>query len=203
MNENLKSLNAQLAKVREAQSEVSGKLGDIGAERHEIETAANDRAAAVSAAEQDLVDSLAREELGEKSDVEAARQRLNAARAQAENGVGTAQRLRVLDVLAARFNAEATALHEKAAGLMREIAAAEAEILRAKAEALRDEATAAMRTIARLEHELPVLRNLIVERGGSWDMQPLSEGAIAHQYRASVVGRNVAADLLADLQAAA
>lgn len=204
MNETLKALNAELAEIREAQSKLAAKLGDIGAERHEIETAASDRAAAVSAAEQELVEQLALEELGEQSDAEGAQQRLNAARLKAENGVEAAQRLRVLDALRARFDAEAQALHEKAATLMAQIAAAEVEILREKAAALRDEAVAAMRLIARVDLEVPALRTLIAERGGSLEFQPLhSLETMAYQYRTSMMGRNVAAELMADLMAAA
>lgn len=203
MNENLKTLHAELAEIRDAQSKLAVKLGDIGAERHEIETAASARAAAVSAAEQELVDQLALEEVGEQSDAEGARQRLNAARVQVENGVEAAQRLRVLDALRARFESDNQALHEKGVGLIAEIAAAEVEILRAKATALRDEAAEAMRLIARVDLEIPALRRLIEARGSSLPLPPLpGVEAIVEQHRMSMIGRNVAAELLAELEAA-
>lgn len=199
MNDDLKLLHAQLAEVRTDKSKLAAKLGELGAERHTLETVASESADAVTAAELALVDALAADELGEPADIEGAQQRLDAARLQATSGTDSAQRLMVLDALKARFNTEGATLHARGDALLAEIAAAEVEILRAKTVALRDEATAAMLLLARLEYDLPALRALIVERGGVWDFPQLSEAGIGVMYRAS--GRNATTELLAELAA--
>lgn len=174
----LKDLNQQLATVRNGQAELAAKLGEIGAERHAIETASNDRAASIAAAEQALIDALAAAELGEQSDVEGARQRLNEASLQAQNGIEGATRLRVLDALRQRHEADHQALHEKGVGLIEQIKRAEIDALNDLANDLRNEAKAAMETTVRTESLLNAVRAELNERGANYTLPPLSELAI-------------------------
>lgn len=176
---NLKSLNAQLAQVRADQAKASARLGDIAAERFDIESNPAGKAATVAAAEQDLIENLARQELGDPCDVPAAEKRLADAKAQPDDGIATAARLRVLDVLKARFETEHAALHEKGLAIQAEIRTAEVEALNDLANELRNEAKTAMETVARSDSLLIAVRVELNARGANFTLPQLSEIAVA------------------------
>jgi hypothetical protein len=180
---NLKSLNAQLAQVRADQAKASARLGDIAAEKFGIESNPAGKAATVAAAEQDLIENLARQELGDPCDVPAAEKRLADAKAQPDDGIATAARLRVLDVLRQRLELEHAALHEKGLAIQAEIRTAEVEALRIQANEIRGDAETAMETIARAESLLAAVGVELNERGANYDLPALREGAVAFRSR--------------------
>lgn len=195
----LKDLRAQLAQVRADQAKASASLGDIAAERFDIESNSTDKASKVAAAEHDLIEQLARQELGESCDVPAAEKRLADAKAQPDDGIATAARLRVLDVLRQRFEGEHQALHEKGIAIQAEIRTAEVEALRIQANEIRNDAEAAMETIARSESLLNAIIVELNERGTPYDLPTLKEGAVA--YRSRLTPNQARAEVLAALAA--
>lgn len=197
--EDLKILNAKLAEVRRAQAEKAAKLGDLSAEKFELESEARDKAAAVEARESDLVTSLAAAELGEQTDTAAARKALEEAKAQAAIVGDTATRLRVIDALKARFEAEHVALHEQGLGIMAEIRAAETEAITAMGADLLADTETAMATVARNACLLVACQSLAAERGASWPHAVLNEAAVAYRHQ---ITPNAARAEIADALAA-
>lgn len=190
----LQQLNAQLAEVRRAQAGIAAKLGDLSAEKFELESETRDKAAAVEAAEVALVASLAAAELGEQTDTEAARKALDDAKAQASMVSDTATRLRVIDALRARHEAEHTAIHEKGLSIMAAIKRAETDAIMVKGADLLAETEAAMILLARNAGLLEACKSLVVERGATWPHAVLNEAAVAYhnqltpnQARAAIV----------------
>lgn len=181
----LKTLNDQLAEVRRQQSDLASRLGELGAGRHSLETAATDSAANIAAAEQNLIEQLAAAELGEQSDTAGAEKALNDAKAQAANGIETAQRLRVLDALRQRFEGEHAAHHEKGVAIVAAIKTAEAERLVEVAHEIHNDIEAAFETISQAEPRLNAVRSLLSEYGHSWPLPQINELAIRSRFNTS------------------
>lgn len=181
MNE-LQKLNAQLAAIRKGQAELASKLSELGAERFEIESASNDRAASIEVAEQNLIEELARQELGEQSDVASAQQRLDEARQQAAKGIEPTQRLRVLDTLKTRFEGEHTALHEKGLTIIAAIKQAEADALEVLAAELHNDAESALEALTQAEPRLNAIRVLLAEYGRTWSLPILNEAQVRARF---------------------
>lgn len=196
---NLKSLNAQLAQVRADQAKASARLGDIAAEKFEIESNPTGKAATVAAAEQDLIENLARQELGDPCDVPAAEKRLADAKALPDDGIATAARLRVLDVLRQRFEADHQELHEKGLAIQAEIRTAEVEALCIQANEIRNDIEAAFETAALNEPRLIAVRELLTERGHAWTLPPVVEAAVHARVKPNV--NQARAEILASLAA--
>lgn len=195
----LKNLNHRLAAIRKGQAELAAKLGDLSAEKFELESEARDKAAAVEAADVALVASLAAAELGEQTDTASARKALDDAKAQASMVGEAATRLRVLDALKARHEAEHTALHERGLGVMDAIQTAEAERLRALIREYRENAASSIREMARAESLLRAAIEELNARGVNNDLAPISEQAVIVKFQAS--GFNPRAEVLAALTA--
>lgn len=195
----LQNLNAQLAEIRRAQAAIATKLGDLSAEKFELESGARDKAAAVEAAEVALVASLAAAELGEQTDTAAARKALDEAKAQAGMVGETATRLRVLDALKARFESEHAALHERGLTIVSAVKRSEAEAILAKGADLLSETEAAMATVARNACLLAACQSLAVERGAPWPHAVLNEAAVA--YRNQLTPNQASAAIVATLAA--
>lgn len=190
----LTKLKNDLALIRVDQAKLAAKLGEIGAERHAVESASSDRAASIAVAEQALVDALAAHELGEPADVDGAQQRLNDARLESHSGIDTATRLRVLDALRARHEGEHVALHERGRGRVAAIRAAETEAIAAMGADLLVETETAIAAVARNACLLDACRNLVAERGATWPHAILREAEITlknqitpNQARAEIV----------------
>jgi len=181
----LKTLNDQLAEVRRQQSDLASRLGELGAERHAIETASTDRAASIAAAEQNLIEHLARQELGEPADVESAQQRLNAASLQAQNQIEGVTRLRVLDALKARFEGEHGALHDKGVGIVAAIKQAEKERLIEVANELFNDCETALESLAHAEPKLHATRALLSEYGHPWHLGQIVQAQIQARFPTS------------------
>lgn len=196
---NLKTLNAQLGEVRRAQAGIAAKLGDLSAEKFELESEARDKAVAVEAAEVALVAALADAETGLPADVPAARKALDEAKAQAAIVGETATRLRVLDALRGRHESEHAALHEKGLSVMAAIRAAELDAITAKGADLLADTEAAMATVARNACLLAACQSLTAERGASWPHAVLNEAAVTYRHQ---ITQNQARDAIADALAA-
>lgn len=178
----LQQLNAQLAEIRRAQAGIAAKLGDLSAEKFELESDAHDKAAAVEAAEVALVASLAAAELGEQTDTDAARKALDDAKAQASMVSETATRLRVIDALRARHEAEHTAIHEKGLSIMAAIKQAETETLVLVANGIYNDCETALEQLAEAEPRLLAARALLSERGHPWHLPQLNEAVVRSRF---------------------
>lgn len=169
----LNHLHEELDGIRAMQSETASRLADIGAERFEIESAIKARADAVAAAEDDLVEQQARNELGEPSDVATAQKNLDAALSQAGTDDGGQQRLRVLDALKNRFDLKARSVHERALELMAEIKAGQIEILHQRADEIRNQADLAYSQMRDCASQAVALSSVLNSLGSHWPGQGL------------------------------
>lgn len=174
----LTNLRAELAAIRAEQSKASSALGDIAAEEFDLLNDQGTKIARVTAAENHLIDQLARRDLGEPCDVPAAEKALIEAKALPDDGFERAARLRVLDTLKQRHEAKHAECHEKGVALMAAIRAAEIEALNDMANDLRNDAKAAMEATARAEALLNAVRTELNERGASYTLPPLNEQAV-------------------------
>ncbi|KVW94307.1 hypothetical protein [Thiobacillus denitrificans] len=181
----LKKLNDQLAEVRRQQSAIASKLGDIAAECHDIETEATDNAAGIAAAEQNLIEHLARQELGEKSDTASAEKALADAKTQAANGIETSTRLRVLDAVKTRFEGEHKALHEKGVAIIAAIREAEKDRLVEIANELFNDCETALESLAQAEPKLYAARSLLNEYGHPWHLGQLVQAQVQARFPTS------------------
>lgn len=177
MNE-LKSLNDQLAAIRAEQSKASAQLGDIAAEEFDLKSSTNTKAAKVAAAEEHLIDQLARRELGEPADVPAAEKALADAKALPDDGFERAARLRVLTTLEQRHTDRYAELHAQGLDLIEQIKRVEIDALNDLANSLRNDAKAAMESTARAEALLNAVRTELNERGASYTLPLLNEQAV-------------------------
>lgn len=195
----LKSLKAQLAEVRRAQAGIAAKLGDIAAERHDIEAEVADRAATLEAADMALVAALAARELGDDADVEGAQKALADARLLAQNAIEPSQRLRVIDALRQRHESEHQVLHGKGIALMASIRTAEAEALVLVANGIYNDCETALEQLAMAEPRLLAVRALLNEYGRSWHLPQLSEAVVRSRF--NITPNQARASVLADLNA--
>lgn len=179
----LSELNSQLNEVRRSQAGIAAKLGDLSVEKFELESEARDKAAAVEAAEVAFVASLAAAELGEQTDTVSARKALDDAKAQASMVSETATRIRVIDALRARHEAEHTAIHAKGISIMAEIKRAEDDALVVTGLNLLTEVESAMAAVARNACLLAACKSLVVERGATWPHAVLNEAAVAYRHQ--------------------
>lgn len=175
----LKTLNAQLAEVRQAQTKESAALGDIAAERFELGRNHGGKAARIIAAEADLIEQLARRELDESSDVPSAEKVLADSKASPDDGFERATRLRVLATLEQRHTDKYAELHEKSLIIMGSIKTAEVEAINTKVVDILIDAEVAMVTLARAGPMLAAASELLAERGQPWKYSRLNEPAIA------------------------
>lgn len=177
MNE-LATLRAQLGVIRSEQSEKSAALAEIGAERFELERNPGGKAARITGAESDLIEQLARRELGEPCDVPAAEKALADAKALPDDGFERAARARVLTTLEQRHTDRYAELHANGLTLIEQIKRVEIDALNDLANSLRNDAKAAMEETARAEAMLNAIRSELNERGASYTLPPLNEQAV-------------------------
>lgn len=178
MNNALKILNDQLATVRAEQSKCSASLGEIAAERFELEHNPSTKAAAVEAAENDLIEQLARHKFGEPNDVPAAEKALAAAKGLPDDRFEAGVRLRVLTTLEQRHTARYAELHAQGLALIEQIKRAEIDALNDMANDLRNNAKSAVEATAHAEALLNAVRIELNERGASYTLPPLNEQAV-------------------------
>lgn len=195
----LSQLQNQLDAIRVEQSKIASRLSDVAAERFELETDATDLAATIETADVAVVAALAAHELGEPSDVAGAQKDLSEARLLAQNSIEPTQRLRVLDTLKARFDAEHVALHEKGLVIMAAIREAEKDRLIEVANELFNDCETALESLAQAEPKLLAVRTLLGEYGHPWHLGQLVQAQV--QARFPTTPNAARSSVLAELNA--
>lgn len=172
----LKTINAQLAEVRLEQSKCSESLGEIAAERFELERNPGTKAARIAVAENDLIEQLARHKFGEPSDVPAAEKALAAAKGLPDDRFEAGVRLRVLTTLEQRHTARYAELHAQGLTLIEQHRAAQVDHLETMAREAMSETRGTLTIVANKVAEVQAIRRTLEAVGGSWTFGSIDIG---------------------------